>query len=446
METWEKVKKILSELSSWAVGLAIFYTYGYEIGSFIGDVGRKLEKYYKWLLIVAGLDFIWVFVGILLGWSTFIGAGFVVAVVVFFLSWTPVAMAFVGVDKATKGMLGKYKLFPPIFGTIVFWICGAGLLATMYPKIVSMNFFVISFLVAVALLALWHSLGLKTHFQEWAMLVFIILMVVVYATQKTFPRFYEELENRITSWGYKAHDQVRTPVSTKFDSKLFDAKDKVSQMEINAINAELDKVINSMDATKVDSSYLNPNKPQEKLKEIARLEARRDELIKKRAETKLSPTSGSTTTSGSSGSGVLSSPSRVAKTAGNFPRVAATVMAVVLALLIVGGTLFKKLTYSEMAGYLFIIGVAFLIAWNYFEPKHPKLTLREEKGCNQLIVRGDRFVNGEFIVPLRVEGGDAYWEDGHQVIAGTGRPVTGGWPLRFCVTNPDMFITYYVMK
>lgn len=452
----EKIKKILFELAGWLVGFILLYVYGYKNGHETGVLAakgaKKLVKYYKVLVTLAILDLIFVFIFILSPWSTSIGIGFIIGVIIFVLSWTPIALILAGVDKTSEIVFGKddqkFKLFPPVFGTIIFWICSIALVATLYPKIITMLSLVISVLVASVFLSLWHSFGIKTNFQEWAMLVFIILMVVVYAAQKTFPRFYEELENRITSWGYKAHDQVKTPVSTKLDSKIFDAKDKVCQMEINACNARIDEILASMDTSKVDPSYLNSDTPKTKLKEIAEVEKKRDDLIKQRDEAKLSPTSLSTSTTpsstSSSGSGVLSSSSRMAKTAGNFPRTIATVMAVVLSLLIVGGALFKKLTYSEMAGYLFIIGVAFLIAWNYFEPPPPLLPLLTETGHTLLPVAGVEWGDRKISINSVPSDLPLYYAEkgkrqlGDRVCAGIGGKPIGGYPLFVWVRNEDV--------
>jgi hypothetical protein len=99
-------------------------------------------------------------------------------------------------------------------------------------------------------------------------------------------------------------------------------------------------------------------------------------------------------------------------------------------------------------GYLALALIALVVIGCVFAPKpelKPRLTLQEEKGCEQLIVMGETFKVGDFIVPNKVDGGSAYWADGRLVKVGTGRPVLNPPPLRFCATDPNMNITYYVM-
>jgi len=89
------------------------------------------------------------------------------------------------------------------------------------------------------------------------------------------------------------------------------------------------------------------------------------------------------------------------------------------------------------------------IGWQLYKPKPappPRLTLQEEKNCDQLIVKGETFVDGELLIPLEVSGGKAYWEDGKEVREGIGRPILDGWPLRVCADNPNMVIKYYIMR
>lgn len=128
------------------------------------------------------------------------------------------------------------------------------------------------------------------------------------------------------------------------------------------------------------------------------------------------------------------------------PRALAVFFAILLLGLLVVGLCTGKISFVQLLVGIAVVGIGLVIAWNYYAPPSPRLTLNEEKGCEQKIVRGPKFEIGDFIIPRVVEGGTAYWADGHKVKAGTGRPALDSPPLRFCATDPNMVITYEVMK
>lgn len=395
MEKWENFKEILFDLLTWATGIIVLCMYGYEIGKFVGKAADKLEKYYKILLVLAGVDFIWVFVGILLKWPAFIGIGFIASVIIFAFSWTPVALALVGIDKATKHSLGNLKLFPPVFGTIVFWLCSVGLAATLHPEILGWLFFVISILVICVFLALWHSLGLKTHFQEWAMLTLIILMVVVYAAKNTFPRFYDTLSRNVISRGQSFHDQLQTGTPTDLADSLYDVKHENALLLKKSLKDELDVMKKQIK----NGTPLTPTQMKRweeiEIKEFPRIQ-------KEIAGAKLSPTSGTTTASGSSGIALSSGGGGINK------NILVPLLIVVLGII---GACFK-----ETRGAAIVIASIGLVLWFWFgakSPSQPRPT-PEEREYQQVTI-ADSPKSGSVCITAVDVPGVFFWRRGNDL-------------------------------
>ncbi|MFH1564853.1 MAG: hypothetical protein ABIC82_03315 [bacterium] len=92
------------------------------------------------------------------------------------------------------------------------------------------------------------------------------------------------------------------------------------------------------------------------------------------------------------------------------------------------------------------------IPWvnEYFSPPR-RQPFEEQYGCEQLTVYGQKFNPGKDYVVItsinsKVVGAVARWGDGKVVKVGNGRIVETRPPLRLCSNDPNMVITYKVMK
>ncbi|MFC1612992.1 hypothetical protein ACFL23_01540 [Patescibacteria group bacterium] len=190
-----------------AVGAMIVYSYKNEIARFIGnrvaDVKKQIEKlkiYYFCLFVAVCLDFLYILSFGLTEGGKYTGIGFLIAVVLFVLSFTPISFALTGVNIVAKGKFGDIKLFPPLFGYIVFWLCSFGLIATLYPITSSSGIFIICFLLISGLLSAFGAMvGHKSNRWNYLALFVIIGMVAIYSAKLAMPNFYKVQERYINS-------------------------------------------------------------------------------------------------------------------------------------------------------------------------------------------------------------------------------------------------------
>jgi len=127
-------------------------------------------------------------VGVLTATPLMCGIGFLLAIIIFWLVWTPVGITlrFFG---ATK------EVYAPWFGTAVFWLAATGLVGMMYPETISnINFIFFLLLTAIMYAGFCTAMSFKAKIFNWLIMFTVLGMLIIAGAKIGAPHLYKGVD------------------------------------------------------------------------------------------------------------------------------------------------------------------------------------------------------------------------------------------------------------